>query len=202
MIHRAVLGSVERMLAILTEHYAGKWPFWLSPRQVIICPLPKKFDTYAQAVHQRLSYEGIQVGIDVSNHTIDKKVRNAQMDQYNFILVIGAQEVESNTVNVRNREGEILGKKTIDELIQFFKSLSPQKSKQELRILEQINSLGSSSESELSVLENKLKYNLYVNGEDLGEEDKKLYAIYKDQDIDKDSYPNVFKWKKLVSKSA
>lgn len=104
MIHRAILGSVERMTAILTEHFAGKWPFWLSPRQVLVVPVGVKFFDYAQQVAKTLNTEGFYADVDVSGNTLQKKVRTGQMQKYNFIFIVGDQEEQSNSVNVRNRD--------------------------------------------------------------------------------------------------
>lgn len=87
IIHRAILGSVERMIAILTESYAGKWPFWLSPRQAMVIPVGHQFDDYAFKVKQQLWDAGFMVEVDVdAGDTMNKKIRNAQLAQFNFIL--------------------------------------------------------------------------------------------------------------------
>ncbi|CAH1997185.1 unnamed protein product [Acanthoscelides obtectus] len=87
IIHRAVYGSVERMIAILTESFAGKWPFWLSPRQVMIVPVGPMFDDYAEQVKQKLYDAGFMVEVDTDpGDTMNKKIRNAQLAQFNFIL--------------------------------------------------------------------------------------------------------------------
>ncbi|KAL5663366.1 hypothetical protein ACJX0J_023474, partial [Zea mays] len=95
MIHRAILGSVERMLAILLEHYNGKWPLWLSPRQAIVCSVSSGSVEYAKQVLATLHEAGFHVDIDASDRTIQKKVREAQLAQFNYILVVGAQEAET-----------------------------------------------------------------------------------------------------------
>lgn len=104
MIHRAMLGSVERMTAILTEHWGGKWPLWLSPRQVCIVPVDPKYAEYGQQVLDAVHGAGFFVDLDSSSHTLNKKIREAQLAQYNFILVVGQQEAESQTVMVRPRD--------------------------------------------------------------------------------------------------
>lgn len=87
IIHRAILGSVERMIAILTESYGGKWPFWLSPRQAMVIPVVTQFDDYAHEVKQKLWDAGVMVEIDTDpSDTLNKKIRNAQLAQFNFIL--------------------------------------------------------------------------------------------------------------------
>ncbi|EEB06197.1 cytoplasmic threonine-tRNA ligase Trs1 [Schizosaccharomyces japonicus yFS275] len=104
MIHRAILGSVERMIAILTEHYGGKWPFWLSPRQVSVVPVSAAAFDYANKVQKRLFDAGLFADVDTSDNTLPKKIRNAQLSQYNFIFVVGAEEEKTNSVNIRNRD--------------------------------------------------------------------------------------------------
>jgi threonyl-tRNA synthetase len=124
MIHRAMLGSVERMAAILTEHFGGKWPFWLSPRQCLLVPVDMKFIDYAYDVQQKLHEAGFYVDVDDSNRTLNKKVREGQLQQYNFILVVGQQEVDTNGVNVRTRENEVQGNISVIELTEKLKQLA------------------------------------------------------------------------------
>ncbi|XP_063702115.1 threonine--tRNA ligase 1, cytoplasmic isoform X2 [Culicoides brevitarsis] len=119
IIHRAILGSVERMIAILTENYAGKWPFWLSPRQVMVVPVAPLYNEYAQNVTKRLFEAGFMAESDTdTGDTMNKKIRNAQLAQYNFILVVGEKEKTSETVNVRTRDNKVHGEVSVDELIQ------------------------------------------------------------------------------------
>merc|ERR1711972_839938 len=101
-----MLGSVERMMAILTEHWGGKWPLWLSPRQICLAPVDPKFTEYAETVQQRLQTAGFYADVDGSTRTLNKKVREAQQAQYNFILVVGQKEVDEGTVNIRTRANE------------------------------------------------------------------------------------------------
>ncbi|EDO15057.1 hypothetical protein Kpol_411p2 [Vanderwaltozyma polyspora DSM 70294] len=104
MIHRAILGSVERMTAILTEHFAGKWPFWLSPRQVLVVPVGVKYQEYAQEVRDKLHAAGFYADVDLSGNTLQKKVRTGQLLKYNFIFIVGEDELTNKTVNIRNRD--------------------------------------------------------------------------------------------------
>mgnify|MGYP006078741067 CR=1 FL=1 len=128
LVHRAVLGSVERMIAILTEHFAGKWPFFLSPRQAQIVPVSKAFSEYAELVQKKIVAAGFYVDVDLSARTLPKMVREAQLAQYNFILVVGAQEMADGTVNVRTRDNAVHGTKSVDDLITEFKRLDAEKS--------------------------------------------------------------------------
>jgi len=123
MIHRAIYGSFERFLAILTEHYAGKWPFWLSPRQIIVIPISEKFDEYAKQVHSIFHSEGFYCDLDLSDGNIKKKVRNAQLAQYNYMLVVGQREQDAKTVNIRDRAEAVIGEKKIEEALAFFNQL-------------------------------------------------------------------------------
>ena len=87
IIHRAILGSVERMVAVLTENFGGKWPFWLSPRQAMVVPVGLPFNSYAKEVSDMMRSRGFCVDADTDDgNTMNKKVRNAQIAQYNFIF--------------------------------------------------------------------------------------------------------------------
>lgn len=103
MVHRAMLGSVERMFAVLTEHYQGKWPLWLSPRQVMIIPVHEEFTPFAKNVRDRLRDCRFYADCDSSARTLKKMVREAQLAQYNYIIVVGRDEVENDTVSIRLR---------------------------------------------------------------------------------------------------
>ena len=104
MVHRAMLGSVERMFAILVEHYGGNFPLWLSPRQVMIVPVHRDFEEHCQKVQLELREKGIFVDVDLSRRTMKKSIREAQVQgKYNYIVVIGRDEMEANTVSVRAR---------------------------------------------------------------------------------------------------
>ncbi|KAJ5217173.1 hypothetical protein N7468_010181 [Penicillium chermesinum] len=104
VIHRAIIGSFERFLGILVEHFAGKFPFWLSPRQVLIVPVMPDLNGYAEELQKILQGDKLSVDVDVSGNTLPKKIRNGQLAQYNFIFVVGAAERDSRSVNVRNRD--------------------------------------------------------------------------------------------------
>jgi threonyl-tRNA synthetase len=124
IVHRAILGSVERMMAILIEHTAGKWPFWISPRQVIIVPIATAHEGYAEKVRERIHAAGFFVDVDFSDKKLDKKIREAQLHQYNYILVVGKEEMDTNTVNVRTRDNKRHGTKSIETIIAEFADLS------------------------------------------------------------------------------
>ncbi|KAJ1731312.1 hypothetical protein LPJ61_002596 [Coemansia biformis] len=137
MIHRAVLGSMERMLAVLIEHWGGKWPFWVNPRQAIVIPTTvaasgKSIVDYAQRARDTLAGdtrpESVDshryfVDVDLSGNTLGRSVREAQLAQYTFILVVGEQELAKGTVDIRQRGGARLGSKTVAETRAMFQEL-------------------------------------------------------------------------------
>jgi len=117
LIHRAILGSVERFMALLTEHNGGKWPLWLSPRQVAVVPVGVDQLQYALDLVQQMKEEGIEARADVSSNTLNKKIRSAQVSQYNYILVVGKEEVLQSTVNLRSRDNVVHGEIKMDVLL-------------------------------------------------------------------------------------
>lgn len=86
MIHRAIVGSFERFIAVITEHFAGKWPFWLSPRQVLVIPVMPTVNDYVEEVQQILRAQKMHADIDISGNTMKKKILTGQLAQYNFIF--------------------------------------------------------------------------------------------------------------------
>jgi len=103
VIHRAVLGSTERFIGVMIEHFAGAFPLWLSPVQVKILPISEKFADYAEKVRAEISDAGIRVEMDDSNESLGKRIRVAKMEKIPFILVLGEKEVEAGTVTVEMR---------------------------------------------------------------------------------------------------
>ena len=199
IVHRAILGSVERCSAILIEHFEGKFPFWLSPRQLCICTVNNKVEEYAEKWYLMLKYKGYQVNCDRSSTTLQKKVRNAQLSQFNYIGVIGQEEADGNTIDIRTREGERIGKYNMNQLLSFFESLEPKKSKAELELLEKVYK--NNKMAEFDSYEEKLKFNLFLNGDECTDDDKNLFEKLSKEDFDKDKYPNLFKWQKLMKNS-
>lgn len=128
IIHRAIIGSVERFLAILTENYGGDWPFWLSPRQLVVIPISHNFDDYARDVNDKLHAAGFYVDVDLSDITFNKKIRNAEIAKYNHVLVVGGKEQEEGTVNIRkaNKEGKDILLK-LERAIEVFRHLEVSK---------------------------------------------------------------------------
>ena len=123
MIHRAMLGSVERMFAVLCEHYGGKWPFWLSPRQIMIIPVHNKLNDCCEEIRRKLHEEGFYADVDLSKKKFEKKVFMAQTAQYNFQFVVGNVEQENGSVNIRTRENKREGEMKIDDMIAMCKRL-------------------------------------------------------------------------------
>lgn len=132
IIHRAILGSVERMMGIVIEHFAGKFPFWLSPRQIQVIPVAAAFFDYAQEITTQLIGMGVYADADLSDNTLNKKIRNAELAHYNFIFVVGGEEASTRSVNVRNRDdvGTKAKGKTIplDEVLKNVQKLKDSKS--------------------------------------------------------------------------
>merc|ERR1719219_3248422 len=128
IIHRAILGSVERMIAVLTENFGGKWPFWLSPRQVMVVPVGPVYNDYAREIVNLMKTGGFCVEADVDNgNTMNKKVRNAQLAQFNFIFVVGEKEQSNRTVNVRTRDNKVHGEFTLDAVVAKFNELATER---------------------------------------------------------------------------
>ncbi len=117
MIHRAILGSLERFIGILIENCAGKFPLWLNPTQVKVLPVGDKFADYAKKVQETLLAAGLRSEVDLRNEKLGKKVRDAQVQHVNYQLVCGGREAENGTVAVRTRSGEDLGAIPLADLV-------------------------------------------------------------------------------------
>ena len=117
IIHRTSLGCYERTLALILEKYVGALPLWLSPTQATIVPINSEFDEYAKEIQAKMLEKGIRVTVDNRNETMGKRIREAQLEKINYVLVVGANEKESGTVSLRARGGVNLGAMTIDEML-------------------------------------------------------------------------------------
>ena len=106
MIHRTVLGSMERFLASLIEHYGGAFPVWLSPVQVILIPVADRHLDYAHKLESELKNEGVRVEVDYQQGTVNHKIRQAQLKKIPYMLLVGDREVADETVSVRLRSGQ------------------------------------------------------------------------------------------------
>ncbi len=120
MLHRAILGSIERFIGILIEHYAGAMPFWLAPTQAVIANITDKQAEYAKKVAKKLSNKGFRVETDLRNEKIGFKIREHTLQRVPYLLVIGDREMENDSVAVRTRSGEDLGSMPVDDVIKLF----------------------------------------------------------------------------------
>ena len=121
MIHRALMGSLERFFGVLIEHYAGAFPTWLAPVQALVMTITDKQIAYADGVLDKLRKAGIRAEIDKRNEKIGYKIREAQMQKVPYMLVVGDKEMENEGVAVRKRSGEDLGFMGIDGFISIMK---------------------------------------------------------------------------------
>ena len=117
MIHRVVFGSIERFIGVITEHFAGAFPVWLSPVQARVMPITDRAADYARQLAERLDQEGVRVDTDLRNEKIGYKIREAQMQKLPYMLVVGDKEAEAGTVSVRTRGGVDLGAMPVDDFI-------------------------------------------------------------------------------------
>ncbi|MBQ3482298.1 MAG: threonine--tRNA ligase [Oscillospiraceae bacterium] len=117
MIHRVVFGSIERFIGVITEHFAGAFPTWLSPVQATVLPITDRSADYAKEVLAKLEASGVRAEIDLRNEKIGYKIREAQMQKIPYMLVIGDKEAECGSVAVRTRTGEDLGAMPLDEFL-------------------------------------------------------------------------------------
>lgn len=118
MIHRALFGSLERFFGILIEHFAGKFPLWISPSQIRILTVSERHDAYAKELLAKFKSLGFQVDLDDSSESVSKKVRNAQLNQTNYMLTVGDKELENKTINLRTRDNIVRGEMKVDDFIQ------------------------------------------------------------------------------------
>jgi threonyl-tRNA synthetase len=114
MIHRAPFGSLERFVAVLIEHCAGNFPLWLTPEQAVILPISDKYNDYAKKVFDVLKNYDIRAAIDDRDERAGKKIREAEMNKYPFMLVVGEKEEQAGQVSVRKHGGEDLGSLSIE----------------------------------------------------------------------------------------
>ena len=119
MIHAAVFGSFERMIGILLEHYAGRLPLWLAPVQVKVLPIADRHIDYAQAVAAKLRVAGVRVELDERSERLPAKIRDAQVEQIPLMLIVGDEEIESETVSLRRREDNKQESTTVDAIVKL-----------------------------------------------------------------------------------
>ncbi len=109
MVHRALLGSLERFFGVLVEHYAGAFPLWLAPVQAVVIPVSEKQQAYAREVGEALRAQGVRVHVDDRNEKLGYRIREAQVQKVPYMLVVGDKEIESKNVSVRHRHAGDLG---------------------------------------------------------------------------------------------
>ena len=114
MIHRVVLGSIERFIGVITEHFAGAFPAWLAPVQVKVLPITDRALDYANELSAALDARGFRVEVDDRNEKIGKKIREATLQKIPYMLVVGDRDMENRTVSVRTRGGEDLGAMSLE----------------------------------------------------------------------------------------
>ena len=119
MIHRALLGSIERFIGVITEHFAGAFPAWLSPVQVKVLPITDRAAGYAKELQEALDARGFRVEVDGRNEKVGKKIREATMEKVPYMLVVGDRDMENGTVSVRHRSGEDLGAMSLEDFIKL-----------------------------------------------------------------------------------
>ncbi len=121
MLHRVVFGSIERFIAILTEHFAGAFPVWLAPTQIRVIPVSDNFNDYAAKVSQTLKENGFRVEEDYRSETVGYKIRDAQLQKIPYMVIVGEKERRENTIAVRDRKKGDLGSFTIDKFVSMVK---------------------------------------------------------------------------------
>lgn len=121
MLHRVIYGSIERFIGIITEHLNGKYPLWLSPNQIKVLTLNDNTKKYAQEIYQKLFNEGFEVELDERNETMNKKVRDAQIQRYNYILTIGEKELKENKIAIKRRDEKEIQTISLEEFIRIIK---------------------------------------------------------------------------------
>jgi threonyl-tRNA synthetase len=130
MIHRAMLGSIERFMAILIEQTAGAFPLWLAPVQAVVLPISEKFAEYGETVRKALAAAGVRAELDARNEKLGYRIREAQVQKVPYMLVVGAREAEDGTVSVRRRAGEDLGAMPTSGFLARVRDLSTARSRE------------------------------------------------------------------------
>lgn len=199
-------------MAILIEHLAGKWPFFISPRQVIVIPISEKANGYCESVYRYLHREGFQVTWDSTSGQVNKKIRNAQLAQWNYILVAGEDEMKDGLVDVRTRDNKRHGKMRVDDLVEHFKTLEPSVSDCHNRMYEKVwnpadyKRIEKAPEQELPKDEKLASYekilakSTFMAGNAPSSKDNEALADLKDKEIEPAVCPHLFAWYAQVSR--
>ena len=117
MIHRAPFGSMERFVAVLIEHTGGKFPLWLAPDQVVVMPISEKFNDYAQKLSDLLNNSDIRTVLDDRNEKIGRKIRDNELKKIPYLLIVGENEMNNNTVSVRRQGQGDMGTMSVEDFI-------------------------------------------------------------------------------------
>jgi threonyl-tRNA synthetase len=118
MIHRALLGSFERFIGIMLEHYGGELPLWLAPVQAVVLPVSDRFNDYAAGVREQLRADGVRVELDDRNESVGRKIREAELRKVPYMLIVGEREQSEGAVSVREHHGADAGSSTVNEFSQ------------------------------------------------------------------------------------
>ena len=195
IIHRAILGSLERMIAILTEQTGGRWPFWLNPRQIALLPVSEAHLDFAHRVKNRLTLEGFNAEVDTASLTLNKKIRNAQIEQFSFIAVIGQDEVNSKTLDVRDRDTNAsLGKLEIPDFLAFLRTHLPKPSEARQKLESEAffeDEVQVQSRIQLRVLNETLERNTFVSGNEVSAEDWRIFKALTEVNP---KFPHILRW--------
>jgi len=124
MLHRALFGSLERFIGILIEHYAGKFPFWISPLQTVVIPITEEFDDYATAVSKKIKEAGISSAVDLKKHNMNYKIREHSLAKIPLLLICGKKEVDSNSVTIRRLDSNKQENMDLNLFLKTFSALN------------------------------------------------------------------------------
>ena len=129
MLHRALFGSLERFIGILIEHYAGKFPFWISPLQTVVIPISEDFENYAKEVTEKIKASGISSMVDLKNHNLNYKIREHSLAKIPLLLICGKKEVDSNSVTIRRLDSKKQENMELNLFLKTFSALNKAPSK-------------------------------------------------------------------------
>jgi threonyl-tRNA synthetase len=125
MLHRVILGAMERFIGVLIEHYAGAFPVWLAPSQAVLMTVTDRQIPYAEGVYKQLAQRGVRVEKDFRNEKLGFKIREAQVQKIPYMLVIGDREVKEETISPRKRSGETLKPMSVGDFVKQIESEYP-----------------------------------------------------------------------------
>ena len=129
MLHRALFGSLERFIGILIENYAGKFPFWISPLQTVVIPIPEEFNGYAIKVSNEIKKVGISSLVDLKNQNLNYKIRDHSLAKIPLLLICGKKEVDSNSVTIRRLDSNKQENMELKKFLKTFSALNKASSK-------------------------------------------------------------------------